>query len=583
MSWRRPPLWLALGFLALLAVGRFEVLDDYAQLILMFIGINMILTLSLNLVNGFMGEFSVGHAGFMATGAYVASLLTVRVFPAVWWSFPAAVLAGAAGAGFVGFLVAIPSFRTRGDYLAIVTLAFNMIVKSVIENIPAVGGPRGFLGMEKATTLPWVAFWTVATLCVIRNLIHSPIGRGILSVREDEIAADLTGVDTRKVKLLAFTVSAAFTGVAGGLYAHLLQYISPGTFDIVKSTEMLVMVYLGGIGSLTGSLLGAGAYTVVIELLRPLGIWRMAIMPLLLILLMLFRPKGLFGLREFGWLKPREPAPLPPLPKSPVVAVSAPASSLPALELRGLSHRFGGLQVLREVDLLLAAGGIHGIIGPNGAGKTTLFNLVSGVYAPTGGTILLRGQPIAGLRPCVIGRAGLSRTFQNIRLYKELSVLDNVRAAHTQSAATGPLEAALHLGRYGAEERRILEESRALLASSGLEGMAQEKARNLPYGLQRRLEILRALATSPSLLLLDEPAAGMLPKEVDNLMDFIRTLKEDRAMTILLIEHQMRFVMGLCERITVLDFGAVLAEGDPAFIRSHPEVIAAYMGTRATE
>ena len=433
---------------------------------------------------------------------------------------------------------------------------------------------------------------------MIRNLIYSPIGRGILSVREDEIAADLTGVDTRRVKLLAFAVSAAFTGVAGGLYAHLLQYISPGTFDIVKSTEMLVMVYLGGIGSLTGSLLGAGVYTVVIELLRPLGIWRMAIMPLLLILLMLFRPKGLFGLREFGWLKPREPRAQAPQPRLPVavqaqaqaqapvqaqaqVQVQAQASAIPALELRGLSHRFGGLQVLTEVDLVVAAGSIHGIIGPNGAGKTTLFNLVSGVYTPTSGTILLAGRPVAGQRPCVIGRAGLSRTFQNIRLYKELSVLDNVRAAHSQSAATNPLEAALHLGRYGAEERRILDESRALLASSGLEDLAQEKARNLPYGLQRRLEILRALATSPSLLLLDEPAAGMLPREVDNLMDFIRTLKEDRAMTILLIEHQMRFVMGLCERITVLDFGAVLAEGDPAFIRSHPEVIAAYMGTRA--
>ncbi len=293
-------------FLCALAVSRYGLLDNYIQLILMLIGINLILTLSLNLINGYMGEFSVGHAGFMAAGAYVSSLLSVKVLAACspFWAFPCAVLAGGAAAGAVGLVVAVPSFKTRGDYLAIVTLAFSMIVKSVIENIDSVGGPRGFLGMEKLTTLPWVCFWVIVTVWIIRNFIYSRFGRGILAVREDEIAAELTGVNTRNVKMLAFVVSSFFAGVAGGLYAHLLQYISPGTFDIIKSTEMLVMVYLGGVGSIAGSIMGATAYTVLLEALRPLGVWRMAVMPLLLILLMIFRPRGIMGFREARWLVP---------------------------------------------------------------------------------------------------------------------------------------------------------------------------------------------------------------------------------------------------------------------------------------
>jgi branched-chain amino acid transport system permease protein len=267
----------------------------------MYIGINIILTASLNLINGYMGEFSVGHAGFMAIGAYTASVLTVSVFPpsASVWLFPVAVAAGGAVAGAVGLVVAFPSFRTRGDYLAIVTLAFGMIVKSGIENIDWVGGPRGFIGMEKLTTLPWVFVWTVFSVWVIRNLVYSRFGRGILSIREDETASDLMGVNTREIKVIAFVISSFFAGVAGGLFAHLLQFINPRSFDILKSTDVLIMVYLGGIGSIGGSIVGAVIYTGLLEILRPMGIWRMVIMPLMLVLLMIHRPHGIMGLREF--------------------------------------------------------------------------------------------------------------------------------------------------------------------------------------------------------------------------------------------------------------------------------------------
>ena len=294
------------GLLFCFAASVYEFLDLYLQLILIYVGINIILTVSLNLINGYMGEFSVGHAGFMAVGASVASLLTVPAFPpgTAYFLFPLAILAGGIGAAFVGFLVAIPSFKTRGDYLAIVTLAFCMIVKSVLENIDTIGGPRGLLGMEKLTTLPWVFFWTALSVWVIRNLVYSNFGRGVLSIREDEIASDLMSVNTRQIKIIAFVVSSFFAGIAGGLFAHALQFINPRMFDILKSTDILIMVYLGGIGSIAGSIIGAVIYTILLEILRPLGIWRMVFMPLMLVLLMIYRPRGLMGLREISLFKP---------------------------------------------------------------------------------------------------------------------------------------------------------------------------------------------------------------------------------------------------------------------------------------
>jgi branched-chain amino acid transport system permease protein len=303
--WLLPVLVVA-GFLLSLAIPAFNLLDLYVQLVLIYVGINIILTVSLNLVNGYMGEFSVGHAGFMAVGAYVASILTVKLFPesAQAFLFPVAVLAGGAVAGLLGLIVALPSFKTRGDYLAIVTLAFLMIVKSVIENIDAIGGPRGFLGMEKLTSLPWTYVWTVLALWMIRNLVYSRFGRGVQAIREDEIATELMSVNTRQVKLQAFIISSFFAGIAGGLFAHVLQFINPRTFDITKSTDILVMVYLGGIGSIAGSIVGASVYTILLELLRPLGVWRMVFMPLVLVLLMLYRPRGIMGLREFRWFVP---------------------------------------------------------------------------------------------------------------------------------------------------------------------------------------------------------------------------------------------------------------------------------------
>jgi branched-chain amino acid transport system permease protein len=302
------PVLLVLGFILSFVIPQFNVVNPYIQTIIMYIGINIILATSLNLVNGYMGEFSVGHAGFMSVGAYVSSLLMLHIFPRSLnlLFFPLSILAGGILASIVSLIVAIPSFKTRSDYLAIITLAFNFIVKSVFENIEAIGGPRGIVGIPRVTTIPWVFFWTVLSLWVIRNFVYSNYGRGVLSIREDEVASGLMSVNTRQVKLLAFALSAFFAGIAGGLFAHLLQFISPRVFDIAKSTDILIMVYLGGIGSIAGSILGATVYTILLEILRPLGMFRMVLMPLLLVFLMIYRPRGIMGLRELQWFIPTQ-------------------------------------------------------------------------------------------------------------------------------------------------------------------------------------------------------------------------------------------------------------------------------------
>ncbi len=304
-------------------------IDAYVQIIIMFIGVNIILSSSLNLVNGYMGEFSVGHAGFMAVGAYVTSVLNVLLFtksqvfgPAFLppssaiYLFPLTLLAGGAAAALVGLLVAVPSFKTRGDYLAIITLAVNYIVKSSIENMQVIGGARGFMGMrnvvdamQSVVNLPWVMIWILVavgmTFLIIHRFVNSIYGKAIVAIRDDEIASEIMSVDTRRVKMAAFMLSSGMAGVAGGLFAHILGYINPGTFTIMKSTEILVMVYLGGMGSLSGSVLSAIGFTVILEVLRPLQMAKWVVVPLLLILLMLFRPEGILGHRELSDVFPR--------------------------------------------------------------------------------------------------------------------------------------------------------------------------------------------------------------------------------------------------------------------------------------
>jgi branched-chain amino acid transport system permease protein len=330
---KRSPTFFYALFLFLLLIGASwgSWLDSYTQLVIMFMGINIIMSASLNLINGYMGEFSCGHAGFMAVGAYVTSIFTVWFFTsgsvfggplmASPWAillFPVLLLIGGLAAALAGLMIAVPSFRTRGDYLAIITLAANYIIKSAIENIQVIGGARGFMGMsrvvngmEEVLPLPWMLIWislfVAFTVLVIKQFIASTYGKGVVAIREDEIASEIMGINTRKIKMIAFMLSSGLAGVAGGLLAHVLGYINPGSFTIMKSTEAMVMVYLGGMGSLSGSVLSAVLFTLILELLRPLEVFKWVLVPLLLFFLMLFRPEGLMGHRELPevlpWLK----------------------------------------------------------------------------------------------------------------------------------------------------------------------------------------------------------------------------------------------------------------------------------------
>ncbi len=321
-------IFLVFGTLVVFA-AQYGWINQYQQLVVMYMGINVILSSSLNLINGYMGEFSCGHAGFMAVGAYITSILNIWLFTSdqtlsghllpgssALYLFPITLLLGGIGAALVGLLVAIPSFRTRGDYLAIITLAVNYIVKSSIENIQAIGGARGFMGMRKVidamtktVNVPWVLIWTLVaaavTIVVLKRFVHSTYGRGVVAIADDEIAAEIMGVNSQRMKMIAFMLSSGMAGIAGGLFAHVLGYINPGTFTIMKSTEVMVMVYLGGMGSLSGSVLSAIGFTLILELLRPLQLFKWVVIPLLLIILMLFRPEGIMGHRELTDIFPK--------------------------------------------------------------------------------------------------------------------------------------------------------------------------------------------------------------------------------------------------------------------------------------
>jgi branched-chain amino acid transport system permease protein len=324
------PLFVLLVFVVTIGGSWLRILNDYWQLVLLYMGINIILTVSLNLINGYMGEFSCGHAGFMAVGAYVAGILTVWLFaedkvfgmpvlPASWAIplFPVALLVGAIAASLVGLLIAIPSFRTRGDYLAIVTLAVNYIIKSAIENMEVIGGPRGFVGMKRVMNnmadvfdVPWLLIWTfiamIITILIIRNFVSSSFGKGVEAIREDEVAAELMSVNTRRIKVIAFMLSCGLAGLAGGLFAHWPGgFVNPGTFTILKSTEVMVMVYLGGMGSISGSIISAIGFTLLLEVLRPLRALKWVVIPLLLVVTMLVRPTGILGSKELTDIFPR--------------------------------------------------------------------------------------------------------------------------------------------------------------------------------------------------------------------------------------------------------------------------------------
>lgn len=559
---------------------------------------NIIMVTSLNLVTGVLGELTLGHAGFMSVGAYVSAILTTQVLPQNNpLLFPVAMIAGGLAAALIGYLISIPAFRLRGDYLAIITLGFGEIIRVLITTVfaPWTGGGRKMFGITLYTNFS-LSYWTMAlVVTLLFMLAWSRHGRAIIAIRENEVAADAAGIPVTRYKIMTFIISSFFAGVAGSLYAHSIGVLDPTKFDFNTSIDFLVMVVFGGMGSFTGSVVATVSLTVVQFAMAKLVEYRQLAYALLLIAMMIFRPKGLLGVWEFSLcglmsriipgfgsfaqrmdnlLRRRKVGPImPDMPTYP-----AASGDEPVLEMMNIGISFGGLRAVEGVNIRLEDHEIVGLIGPNGAGKTTVFNLLTGMYAPTEGSIKLLGKRISGHPTYVITNDGIARTFQNIRLFKSMTVIENIKVAFQSRMYYTMLDSALRDTYYQREEEGGDIRARELLRVFDMEHLADYKASALPYGQQRKLEICRALASNPKVLLLDEPAAGMNPTETQELMQTIRLIRDRFKVTILLIEHDMKLVMGVCERIYVLNYGHIIAEGTPEAIRSNPEVIKAYLG-----
>ncbi len=561
--------------------------NEYELRVFMLFLIYGIIAVGLNVLIGLTGLVSLGQAGLFALGAYTGAILAVRAGA----DLLLASLGAAAVAGVFGAVLAYPSVRVRGVYLAVVTIAFGLIVENVaIEWQSLTGGTTGLTSIPGPNVLgkplSGYAFYGVLAVTLFlatlgaHNLKHSGHGRAMLAVAQSETAARSLGVSPTGLRTLAFVVAATTAGIAGSFYSFLNSYISPDIFTFSDSIRFLLMVILGGAASTFGPVLGAFALTYLPEVLQRFAEWQSFAYGALLLLVMFVLPNGILG--TLAQLLARlRPAPRGVDPAGSVPADVTLAGRTPAaLATHELTMRFGGLTALSRASIRVAPGEIHALIGPNGAGKSTFVNTVTGFYRPSAGAVELDGTALGGRKVHEIARLGLARTFQNTELFGDMSVLENVMVGCSAHLGYGLAGAILRTPAFRRREAACRAAAVGLLSFVGLTDCANERARVLPFGKQRRLEIARALAARPRLLLLDEPAAGLTTGEIDELEAMIRSIAA-LGVSVLLIEHHVDLIMAIADTVTVLDYGEVIASDRPGVVQSDPRVIEAYFGSPA--
>ncbi|NDY92589.1 branched-chain amino acid ABC transporter ATP-binding protein/permease [Ideonella livida] len=582
-KWLLPAFALLLLAVPLLPVPEFWITQ------LNYIGLYSLVALGLVLLTGVAGLTSFGQAAFVGVGAYTSAYLSTQLAVSPWL----ALFIGLALCVVVALVLGALTLRMSGHYLPLATLAWGLSLNYTMANMEFLGKYDGILGVPALSFfglsladgrgMYWL-IWSIALAAAVGVLrvLDSRAGRAIRALKSGTTMAEAMGISTFRYKMTVFVMAAVLAAISGWLFAHFQRTVNPSPFSLGKGIEYLFMAVLGGVSHVWGGFTGAAVVKLVEDQLQVLlpkligtsGNFETIVFGLVLILVLKYAPEGLWTFlgrwvpafrRQKDW---HDAQPLP--------ARDKPQRGELVLDVQKVRKQFGGLVAVNDVSFTLRAGDIMGLLGPNGAGKSTTFNLITGVLGLTSGQVVFRGQNVAGLSSREIARRGMSRTFQHVKMIPEMTVLENVALGGYLRSSAGVTRAMLRLDRE--EEKRLFAEAERQLARIGMALQMNELAGNLALGPQRLMEIARALCTDPALLLLDEPAAGLRLKEKQALADVLRQLKAE-GLTILLVEHDMDFVMGLVDHITVMEFGTKLMSGTPAEVQASPEVRAAYLGT----